>query len=142
MYKEFFKKYSEKHVHFIDLSVPETLEDLLRKLNEEDKAFSLIDLGCGDGVLLYALYFKGLLRNASRVVGVDISKERIERMKKLLPFVDEVVADVQDLREIPDNSFDIAVSTQVIEHVPDDSKVLKETYRILKPGGYLYISRQ
>jgi len=69
MYKEFFKEYSEKHVHLIDLSVPETLEDLLRKLNKEDKPYSLIDLGCGDVRLLYALYFKGLLRNVSGVVG-------------------------------------------------------------------------
>ena len=137
---KFFKEYSEKHVHFIDLSVPEMLEDLLRRLNWQNKQYSLIDLGCGDGRLLYALYSKGLLKNASRIVGVDISKERIERMRKLCPFAEGLISDVQDLKQIPDNSFDAVISTQVIEHVPDDSRMLKDVYRILKPCGYLYIS--
>ena len=132
---EFFKEYSEKHVHFIDLSVPEMLEDLLRRLNEQNKQYSLIDLGCGDGRLLHALYSKGLLKNASKIIGVDISIERIEKMKKLCPFAKGIIADVCDLKQIPDNSFDVAISSQVIEHVPDDSKMLKEVYRILNQAG-------
>ena len=43
MDKEFFKEYSEKHVYFVDLSVPEMLEDLLRGLNKQNKQYSLID---------------------------------------------------------------------------------------------------
>jgi len=136
----FFKKYSETHVHFIDLSIPKMLENLLKQMNKDNKSFSIIDLGCGDGRLLYALHISGLLHNAKRVVGVDISKERIERMKKILPFAEAVVADVTDLKEIADSAFDIAISTQVIEHVSDDVKMLREVRRILKAGGYLYIS--
>jgi ubiquinone/menaquinone biosynthesis C-methylase UbiE len=75
-----------------------------------------------------------------RIVGVDISKERIKRLKSFCPFAEGIVADVQNLKQIPDNSFDIAISNQVIEHVPDDSKMLKEVYRILKPNGYFYVS--
>lgn len=137
---EFFKEYSEKHVHFVDLSVPEVLEALLRRLNEQNKQFSLIDLGCGDGRLLYTLHSKGMLERAVRVVGVDISRDRIERTRKLCPFAEGIVADVQNLEQISDNSFDVAISMQVIEHVPDDSRMLREAYRILKPNGYLYIS--
>jgi SAM-dependent methyltransferase len=132
-----FKEYSEKHVHFIDLTVPRMLENLLIGM---DRPYSLIDLGCGDGRLIYALHSRGLLRNAVRVVGVDISEERIKRFKMCCPFAEGVVADVQDLRQIPDNSFDIAISNQVIEHVPDDRRMLREVYRILKPGGYFYVS--
>ena len=74
---------AEKHVHFIDLSVPEMMEDLLRKLNEQNKQHSLIDLGWGDGRLLHTLYSKGLPKNASKIIWVDISIERIENEKAL-----------------------------------------------------------
>ena len=132
-----FREYSEKHIHFIDFSIPEMLESLLKRLN---KPYSIIDLGCGDGRILYALHSKGLLKNASRIVGVDISEERIKRLKEFCPFAEGIVADICDLNQILDNSFDVAISSQVIEHVPDDSKMLKEVYRILKPDGYFYVS--
>jgi len=134
---ENFSEYSEKHIHFIDFSVPEMLENLLKELN---KLYSLIDLGCGDGRILYALYSKGLLKNTGRIVGVDISEERMRRLKEFCPFAEGVVADVCDLKQIPDNSFDVAISSQVIEHVPDDSRMLKEVRRILKSNGYFYVS--
>lgn len=56
-------------------------------------------------------------------------------MKKLCPFAKGIITDVCDLKQIPNNSFDVAISSQVIEHVPDDSKMLKEVYRILNQAG-------
>jgi SAM-dependent methyltransferase len=38
-----------------------------------------------------------------------------------------------------DNEWDYAMLNEVLEHVADDSKVLDEVYRILKPGGILFI---
>jgi len=134
------QEYSEKHVHFIDFSLPKLLEEFLNSFIEKVEDFSILDLGCGDGRLLYAMYKKGLLRNAERVVGIDISETRISRLKKTCPFAEGIVADACNLKHIPDNSFDIAVSSQVIEHVSNDRHMLKEVYRILKPGGVFYIS--
>jgi len=130
-----FQEHSRVFVYFYNLFVPEML-NFLKTL----KNFSLIDLGCGDGALIYSLYQNGLLKNAKEVVGVDIIKVRITRLKTFLPFVKARIADVQDLKQIKNNSFDVAISSQVIEHVPDEKKMLKEVYRILKPGGYFYVS--
>lgn len=44
------------------------------------------------------------------------------------------------LTGIADNSFDFAVSFQVIEHIEDDVTFLKEIYRVLKPGGDLILT--
>jgi SAM-dependent methyltransferase len=46
-----------------------------------------------------------------------------------------------DLEEIPfeSSSFDAALMNEVLEHVPDEMRVLKEVHRILKPGGILFV---
>jgi ubiquinone/menaquinone biosynthesis C-methylase UbiE len=130
------EEYSLKHIQFLGYEVPEALKAIIKRL----ETLSLIDLGCGDGSMIHALHREGLLKKAVRVVGVDISSVRIERFKTFCPFAEAVIGDVCDLSKIPDNSFNLAISTQVIEHVEDDVKMLKEVYRIIKPNGYLYIS--
>ena len=49
---------------------------------------------------------------------------------------------VCDLSQIPvaENKYDMVICTQTLEHIPEPKKVLKEFYRILKPGGKLLLS--
>lgn len=42
---------------------------------------------------------------------------------------------VPPLQGIPDNTFDFAISFQVIEHIGEDKKFVQEIYRVLRPGG-------
>jgi hypothetical protein len=44
-----------------------------------------------------------------------------------------------DVIPVPDESEDFIISSHVIEHFPDPIKALKEWYRIIKPGGYIFI---
>ena len=44
-----------------------------------------------------------------------------------------------DQLPLEDSSVDFVISSHVIEHFPDPIKALKEWYRVVKPGGYLYI---
>lgn len=51
----------------------------------------------------------------------------------------DFVADVSDL-PFEDGSYDIVLSTQVLEHVKDPQKVVQEMARVLKPGGHLFLT--
>jgi methylase of polypeptide subunit release factors len=100
MENNLFQSYSKKHVHFYGEDVSRLLELALTSLNKSVKKFSILDLGCGDGTLIFALYEKGLLGKAEEIVGVDISRVRIERLKTNLPFVKGIVADALDLIQL------------------------------------------
>ncbi|WP_069592895.1 methyltransferase domain-containing protein [Methanosphaera sp. WGK6] len=53
----------------------------------------------------------------------------------------ECVDEVIDIQNIPyeDNTFDLIISSHVLEHVPDDKKAMREFYRVLKPNGMVII---
>lgn len=51
-----------------------------------------------------------------------------------------IVGDIQDCPQIPDNTYDVIVCTQVLEHIPNPFLAAAELYRILKPGGRLLLT--
>jgi ubiquinone/menaquinone biosynthesis C-methylase UbiE len=134
-----FRVYSEKQVHFYVQDVPQLLESALALLSKS-AWLSILDLGCGDGALIFALHERGLLEDAGEIVGVDISEDRIRRLTANLPFVKGVVADALELDQFADSSFDLVICSQLIEHVKDDEFLVSEIRRLLKHGGLLYVS--
>jgi len=123
-----------KRKQFYSDEVPPLLSECL--VNSEWE--SLVDLGCGDGSLIYALNQRGYFQNKS-VFAVDLSKSRIDRVKEQNSGVTCLVADACDTG-LGDSSIDLLLSTQVIEHVEDDGEMAKEMFRILSPGGTVYLS--
>lgn len=67
--------------------------------------------------------------------------KRFRKMKNLEYITTDLnspLADVKaDICNLPfdDNSFDFILCNHVLEHIPDDTKAMKELYRILRPGG-------
>ncbi len=103
------------------------------------KPKSFLDLGCGDGSLLYFLNKKGYLKD-KEVYAVDFSKHRIGLIKKINSKFHCFVNDACNITNIKNNSIDFLNSTQLIEHVSDDKKMVKEISRILKKGSIVYLS--
>jgi 2-polyprenyl-3-methyl-5-hydroxy-6-metoxy-1,4-benzoquinol methylase len=100
---------------------------------------NFLDLGCGDGSLLYALNKKNYL-DGKKVYAIDLSENRINLVKKINKNFVCFVDDACNIKEIKDNNIDFIVSEQVIEHVEDDDAMAKEIYRILRLGGIIYLS--
>ena len=53
----------------------------------------------------------------------------------LLSPIADIKADICNL-PFDDNSYDVILCNHVLEHIPDDTKAMKELYRVMKPGGY------
>jgi len=98
---------------------------------------TVLDTGCGCGYGSYYLAEEG----AKKVVGVDISEEAIEYSKE--HYKDEKlefkVMDCTNL-SFPDNSFDVVVSFELIEHIPEYKRHLSEVQRVLRKEGVFIIS--
>jgi len=90
----------------------------------------ILDCGAGNG-LLNPYNFKGYCK---KIVGIDLDERVLKN-----PLLDEAhVGDFMNT-SFPDQSFDIIFANNVVEHVKDPVKFLKEMKRILKPGGLLFI---
>lgn len=94
---------------------------------------SILDLGCGDGILTREL--SELVPNG-RVIGIDSSKGMIETAKKStaenLSFV------LMDINRLDfENEFDVIFSNAALHWVKDHGKLLKNCYSALKNGGMI-----
>lgn len=82
-----------------------------------------------------------LSRHFSKVISVDIDDDAIEYAQRTFK-KDNLEFHRADAMNLPfaNGSFDVAVSSQVYEHVPDAQRMFEEIYRILKPGGLCYFA--
>jgi ubiquinone/menaquinone biosynthesis C-methylase UbiE len=97
----------------------------------------VLDDGCGTG------YGSAFLLKAKplKVIGIDVSVDAIiyAIQRYRCPQLSFLVADGCQL-PFPDKSFDVVISSQVIEHVDDDEAYLREVVRILKDDGFFMVS--
>jgi SAM-dependent methyltransferase len=115
----------------------------LRELAGSDTPASferLVDVGCGQG-LAFALLQQHF--GAREIVGVDVDPRMLALAKEAaqrcnVP-VDVRACSVTRL-DLPDASVDGVLCHQLIHHVADQPGALRELHRVLKPGGYLFLS--
>ncbi|MBI4058005.1 class I SAM-dependent methyltransferase [Candidatus Microgenomates bacterium] len=98
---------------------------------------TILDLGCGTGYGSAIMLTLG----AREVIGTDIDPDAIKFAKKnfkkrKLSFY---IADAISL-PFPNNSFDVVVSFEVIEHMKDYQQYIQEVLRVLKKKGYCIFS--
>lgn len=119
------KKRIEIMLNLVDYAFTET--------KKEKKNFKLIDIGGNTGVMSKILKDKGY-----SVSVVDISDEALKTAKsrglKTYKF------DLNEHFLLEDNSFDVVIAGEIIEHILDTEKFLNECNRILKENGFLILS--
>lgn len=132
-FKEFYQAvgsvYPEENLVYKTLRGKVRRQFILRHLN----LFSglLLDLGCNRGA--YISDYK----NGS-AIGLDLSFPVLSRARKKLGNI-LLQGDAQN-PAIKKEKVNVILCSEVLEHVPDAQKVLSEAYRILKPGGVLFLT--
>jgi 2-polyprenyl-3-methyl-5-hydroxy-6-metoxy-1,4-benzoquinol methylase len=95
----------------------------------------VIEIGCGDGHLCAELNAEGW----PEVLGLDVSRTRIQRARRLypkLPFFDQPLQALGLARA----SVDVIVMEAVIEHLPQPVDTLREFREYLAPGGRIVLT--
>jgi len=102
----------------------------------------VLDLGSGAGIDVFLV--AGKVGPAGRVIGVDMTKEMVEKAKDIAESYgyENVEFRLGEIEELPigDKSMDVIISNCVINLSPNKSKVFQEAYRVLKYGGRLIVS--
>lgn len=104
------------------------LRSLVRKLALRNSL--ILDAGCGTS------FAYNELREAGTVISLDSSPEAfIDREKNLLACLARL-----EQSPFPDETFDLIVALDLLEHLDDDHQALVEAYRVCRTGGYLFVT--
>jgi len=100
-----------------------------------DGVRTICDLGCGNGHIAGRLAAHGY-----EVTGIDASRSGLSIAKRAYPnvhFIEGLITD--DLAQLQLQTFDLVVSSDVIEHLYRPSDLLEAAFSLLKPQGHLLI---
>lgn len=112
----------------------EVLKYLLKSyFRQSGSNLSVLDIGSAGGEFLNCVDFN------FRKIAIDINIEILKFSRLHNCGVEVFCADAKNL-PFKNDSFNIVFLVDVIEHIDNDSRVLKEANRVLKPGGFLVVS--
>jgi 2-polyprenyl-6-hydroxyphenyl methylase/3-demethylubiquinone-9 3-methyltransferase len=99
----------------------------------------IIDVGCGGGILAESMAAQG-----AKVTGIDLSEKAL-KVAKLHKLETGVEVDYQHIAaeamaEEQPETFDVVTCMEMLEHVPDPVSILAACRKMVKPGGWVFLS--
>ena len=94
-----------------------------------------LDLGCANGFVVDAL-----APELDRLMGLDYDREALLVAHRAGRTGSGLVHGDAMALPLVDESCDLVICAQVYEHVPDDQQLVREVFRVLKPGGVVFFS--
>jgi len=112
-------------------------------IKKKGKNIDILDIGCGNGYHLFALHSRFDLSN-SRLTGIDMDELDLvyaEKIKEELSIqnVQFQQADATNIN-LPNDSYDLILCSEVLEHIPHPEECIAEIQRLLKPDGVAVIT--
>jgi SAM-dependent methyltransferase len=124
-----------------DPTLNRKFERIVEELSDAFPCERFLDAGCGDGRYLAALAW--LPQRPAQVVGTDIAQRILETARRAAQQAgidaELVRANLEEL-PFPDESFDVVLCTQVLEHLLDPGTGLRELARVARTGATLVLS--
>ena len=114
------------------------------KKHELNQKGVMLDVGCGEGRHIF-----GIMQDypLMKCIGLDMDKESLEKAEEGYEYFKSISkAGAQFLKgsayslPFPDESIDLVVCSEVLEHLHEYNDAVKEIHRVLKPGGKFYAS--
>jgi ubiquinone/menaquinone biosynthesis C-methylase UbiE len=134
------KNYKNYHDEISKFHSMEVMDQEIIKFTQHLKKNSIIlDLGCG-----WCWHWRNIykIRPDITIFAIDFIKENFEHAKKILSkkSMRQIYFVNDDINKInfKASSFDSIWTVQLLQHIPNLKPVLNETYRVLKPGGFLF----
>ena len=106
------------------------LEMILRAAEERIKG-KVLENGCGVG-----MYVEHMLLYGGQIIGLEFDFERAAEAGARSP---NILNAAGESLPIPSEAFDLILSHEVLEHVQDDDRAVREMVRVLRPGGRIVI---
>lgn len=138
-------RYDAIHLEIFNPIEQARLRDRLRLavswIGESTEPRTALDFGCGSGNLTRHLIEAGLT-----VTAADVSARFLETVRSRFGHTGRLAGVLQlngqDLREIGDDTFDMAAAYSVLHHVPDYLGIVAEMARVVRPGGVIYLDHE
>jgi len=114
------------------------LMDYMSKRSSRNNMLKLLDVGSGVGDLALDFFLEG---GCANYILLDVDKRALEEARATLKFfnVELILADAQNL-PFRSEAFDVVICSEVLEHLQDDVKALREMTRALQEQGIMIIS--
>ena len=100
----------------------------------------VVDVGCGGGILAESMARKG-----ADVLGIDLASKalkvaQLHALESQVKGIEYREISAEDLSGECVNQFDIVTCMEMLEHVPDQSLIVKACAALVKPGGHVFFS--
>jgi ubiquinone/menaquinone biosynthesis C-methylase UbiE len=129
------------HSHVNRVFVHDLLSAWRESGRTEETDTRVFDAGTGTALIPIELLRQGW---RGQVVAADAATSMLElagRNVALAGYADRIEPALRDCKALPDAtaSFDVVMSNSIVHHIPEPGGVLAECWRILKPGGLLFV---
>jgi ubiquinone/menaquinone biosynthesis C-methylase UbiE len=104
----------------------------------DDDAAVILDCACGRG--FYLNYYRYV--SDVKLVGLELDTDIIRKAQRNVGHLPDVTLTQANMYTLPfpDNHFHGVILSEILEHIDDDVRGLREVFRVLKPGGVVAIT--
>jgi len=111
--------------------------DLIERARPIGPSDRILDLGCGTGIL--ARNLRERLGGAARITGLDVSAGMLAVARRVAPELDWREGNAMAL-PFAAASFELVLSQEMLQFVPDRAAAARELHRVVAPGGRVLLS--